>query len=179
MLRIPHRCNKFQNFLYDFYFSLCWAPNIVKSVIHFWLGYLFVPTSDILEVCKPSRTAMFRSIHCPSFETIVLWKIRSDANNCFCLQSEVDSQKFVMYLCEQVLPTLSIITSADENSPTQLEIFKLLAEFCTHCNSITKPETHTAAILEKLIVSNFRLKLILLLVSFTPEDASTLVGKCV
>lgn len=68
----------------------------------------------------------------------------------------MDSQKFVVYLCEQVLPTLTTISSSDENSANQLEIFKLLAEFCSHCNSVPNSETHTAAIMEKLIVSTFK-----------------------
>uniref|UniRef100_A0A1B6EI71 Apoptosis inhibitor 5/fibroblast growth factor 2-interacting factor 2 n=1 Tax=Cuerna arida TaxID=1464854 RepID=A0A1B6EI71_9HEMI len=65
--------------------------------------------------------------------------------------SQVDSQKFVVYLCEQVLPTLPVISSSDERSATQLEIFKLLAEFCTHCKSLPNPENHTTSIMEKLI----------------------------
>uniref|UniRef100_A0A1B6KHU5 Apoptosis inhibitor 5/fibroblast growth factor 2-interacting factor 2 n=1 Tax=Graphocephala atropunctata TaxID=36148 RepID=A0A1B6KHU5_9HEMI len=65
--------------------------------------------------------------------------------------SQVDSQKFVVYLCEQVLPTLPVISSSDERSANQLEIFKILAEFCTHCKSIPNPETHTASVMEKLI----------------------------
>lgn len=68
----------------------------------------------------------------------------------------MDSQKFVVYLCEQVLPTLTTISSSDENSANQLEIFKLLAEFCSHCNSVPNSETHTAAIMKKLIVSTFK-----------------------
>lgn len=69
------------------------------------------------------------------------------------LQSQVDSQKFVVYLCESVLPTLTVVPSSDENSANQQQIFKLLAEFSTHCNNIPNAENHTQAIMKRLLVS--------------------------
>ncbi|XP_054262200.1 apoptosis inhibitor 5-like isoform X1 [Macrosteles quadrilineatus] len=65
--------------------------------------------------------------------------------------AQVDSQKFVEYLCEQVLPTMPVISASDENSANHSEIFKLLAEFCSHCNTISNPETLTTTVLKKLI----------------------------
>ncbi|XP_054281338.1 apoptosis inhibitor 5-like [Macrosteles quadrilineatus] len=65
--------------------------------------------------------------------------------------AQVDSQKFVEYLCEQVLPTMPVISASNKNSANHSEIFKLLAELCSHCNTISNPETHTATVLKKLI----------------------------
>jgi len=65
--------------------------------------------------------------------------------------AQVDSQKFVVYLCEQVLPTLPVVSSSDESSTNQLEILKLLAEFCSHCTNIPNVETHTVTVMDKLI----------------------------
>lgn len=99
----------------------------------------------------------------------------------------MDSQKFVVYLCEQVLPTLTTISSSDENSANQLEIFKLLAEFCSHCNSVPNSETHTAAIMEKLIVStfknllsfNYNSKIIIELSFYNDEEISIKSIRCI
>lgn len=53
--------------------------------------------------------------------------------------TQINSSKFVSYLCVQVLPHLSLIPSI-EGRDTQLEILKLLAELSEFCGTIEKAE---------------------------------------
>lgn len=76
-------------------------------------------------------------------------------NNCinYFLQSQIDSSRFVSYICIQVLPHLSLITSPDGRD-IQLELLKLLAELAVFCGTIDKPEEKVQQLYNTLIVSN-------------------------
>ncbi|KAG8230758.1 hypothetical protein J437_LFUL009818 [Ladona fulva] len=63
--------------------------------------------------------------------------------------AQVDSSQYVSYICEHVLPVLSEIPSGEDE--LQLEILKLLAELCSHCNTIENPESKVEKIFKKLI----------------------------
>jgi hypothetical protein len=71
----------------------------------------------------------------------------------FHLQSQVDSARFVSYMCEQVLPQFDEISSNEEGADPQLEILKLFAELCTHCGSLENSESRVEKVFERLIVS--------------------------
>jgi len=71
----------------------------------------------------------------------------------FFFQSQIDSSKFVSYICVQVLPHLSLMTSPDGRD-IQLELLKLLAELTVFCGSIDKPEDKVQQLYNTLIVSN-------------------------
>lgn len=70
-----------------------------------------------------------------------------------CLQSQIDSSRFVSYICIQVLPHFSLITSPDGRD-VQLELLKLLAELAVFCGVIDKPEEKVQQLYNILIVSN-------------------------
>ncbi|XP_046395437.1 apoptosis inhibitor 5 isoform X1 [Ischnura elegans] len=81
--------------------------------------------------------------------------------------AQVDSSQFVSYVCEHVLPVLSEIPAGeDEGNDPQLEILKLLAELCSHCNTIENPESKVEKIFKRL-VSNMPLP---------PDDAEGVNG---
>lgn len=71
----------------------------------------------------------------------------------FNLQSQVDSARFVSYMCEQVLPQFDEISSNEEGADPQLEILKLFAELCTHCGNLENAESKVEKVFERLIVS--------------------------
>lgn len=71
----------------------------------------------------------------------------------FTLQSQVDSARFVTYMCEQVLPQFDEISSSEEGADPQLEILKLFAELCTHCGILENAECKVEKVFERLIVS--------------------------
>lgn len=71
-------------------------------------------------------------------------------------QSQTDSSKFVSYICVQVLPHLSLMTSPDGRD-IQLELLKLLAELAVFCGTIEKPEEKVQQLYNTLIVSNVSL----------------------
>lgn len=71
----------------------------------------------------------------------------------FNLQSQVESARFVSYMCEQVLPQFDEISSNEEGADPQLEILKLFAELCTHCGSLENSESKIEKVFERLIVS--------------------------
>ncbi|XP_058804520.1 apoptosis inhibitor 5 [Phymastichus coffea] len=64
--------------------------------------------------------------------------------------SQVNSSKFVSYICVQVLPHLSLIVSPD-GGDIQLELLKLLAELIEHCGKIEKPEEKVQQLYNALI----------------------------
>uniref|UniRef100_A0A2I3H8Y5 Apoptosis inhibitor 5 n=1 Tax=Nomascus leucogenys TaxID=61853 RepID=A0A2I3H8Y5_NOMLE len=63
----------------------------------------------------------------------------------------VHSTRFVTYFCEQVLPNLSILTTAVEGLDIQLEVLKLLVEMSSFCGDIEKLETNLRKLLVKLL----------------------------
>ncbi|XP_039294659.1 apoptosis inhibitor 5 [Nilaparvata lugens] len=65
--------------------------------------------------------------------------------------SQIDSSKFVVYMCELVLPRLSEVSSADENSDPQLDILKLFAELCTHCTKLPDPTVSVQCVFNTLL----------------------------
>lgn len=54
-------------------------------------------------------------------------------------------------MCEQVLPRFSEINSSEEG--LQLDVLKLFAELCSHCNSLPNNQVHVQQVLDKLMVS--------------------------
>ncbi|KAJ8676376.1 hypothetical protein QAD02_012163 [Eretmocerus hayati] len=64
--------------------------------------------------------------------------------------SQVHSTKFVSYICMEVLPHLSLITSPDGRD-VQLELLKLLAELIEYCGKIEKPEEKVQQLYNALI----------------------------
>lgn len=69
----------------------------------------------------------------------------------FFLQSQIDSSRFVSYICVQVLPHLSLINASDGRD-SQLELLKLLAELTVFCGTIEKPEEKVQQLYNTLIV---------------------------
>ncbi|PSN40191.1 Apoptosis inhibitor 5 [Blattella germanica] len=65
--------------------------------------------------------------------------------------SQVDSARFVVYMCEQVLPQFDDISSSEEGADPQLEILKLFAELCTHCGNLENAESKIEKVFERLI----------------------------
>ena len=65
----------------------------------------------------------------------------------------MDSARFVVYMCEQVLPQFDDINSNEEGADPQLEILKLFAELCTHCGNLENSESKIEKVFERLIVS--------------------------
>lgn len=68
------------------------------------------------------------------------------------LQAQIDSSKYVSYICMQVLPHLSLI-SAPDGRDAQLIILKLLAEVVAFCGNVEKPEEKVQQLYNALIVS--------------------------
>ncbi|XP_043267437.1 apoptosis inhibitor 5 isoform X2 [Venturia canescens] len=64
--------------------------------------------------------------------------------------AQTDSQKFVSYICIQVLPHISLITRPD-GIDAQLELLKLLAELAVFCGPIDKPEEKVQQLYQTLI----------------------------
>ncbi|XP_032686694.1 apoptosis inhibitor 5 [Odontomachus brunneus] len=64
--------------------------------------------------------------------------------------SQIDSSTFVSYICVQVLPHLSLMTSPDGRD-IQLELLKLLAELTVFCGTIEKPEDKVQQLYNTLI----------------------------
>uniref|UniRef100_A0A1B6D2U6 Apoptosis inhibitor 5/fibroblast growth factor 2-interacting factor 2 n=1 Tax=Clastoptera arizonana TaxID=38151 RepID=A0A1B6D2U6_9HEMI len=65
--------------------------------------------------------------------------------------SVVDSNKFVEYMCSQVLPNLNkLVSSEEEGTDTQLDLLKLFAELCTYCNNLQNVEQLVSAVYNKL-----------------------------
>ncbi|XP_076278620.1 apoptosis inhibitor cassowary [Lasioglossum baleicum] len=64
--------------------------------------------------------------------------------------SQIDSSRFVSYICVQVLPHLSLITAPDGRD-VQLELLKLLAELAVFCGTIDKPEEKVQQLYNTLI----------------------------
>jgi uncharacterized protein YjaG (DUF416 family) len=88
----------------------------------------------------------------------------------FNLQSQVDSARFVAYMCEQVLPQFDEISSNEEGADPQLEILKLFAELCTHCGTLENAESKVEKVFERLIVSQVVFLLSRVLIQLTLRD---------
>ncbi|XP_063989229.1 apoptosis inhibitor 5 [Diachasmimorpha longicaudata] len=65
--------------------------------------------------------------------------------------AQINSSKYVSYICIQVLPHLSLI-SAPDGRDAQLIILKLLAELITFCGNVEKPEEKVQQLYNALIV---------------------------
>ncbi|KAK0183348.1 hypothetical protein PV327_001399 [Microctonus hyperodae] len=63
---------------------------------------------------------------------------------------QIDSSKYVAYICIQVLPHLSLITAPDGRD-AQLEILNFLAELVTFCGNLEKPEEKVQQLYNALI----------------------------
>ncbi|XP_014234899.1 apoptosis inhibitor 5 [Trichogramma pretiosum] len=64
--------------------------------------------------------------------------------------SQVDSQRFVSYVCMEVLPHLSSIADPS-GKDVQLELLKLLAELSEHCGKLEKPEEKVEQLYKTLV----------------------------
>ena len=70
---------------------------------------------------------------------------------CICalyLQKNVHSDKFVVYLCGEVLPALDQLSTED----VQLDVLKLFAELTSFCGELEDMDSHLQQIYTKLIV---------------------------
>ncbi|KAF4523882.1 hypothetical protein B566_EDAN010200 [Ephemera danica] len=69
--------------------------------------------------------------------------------------SQVESTRFLAYMCEEVLPVLGDVPRQVEEggggSDTTLEILKLTAELCAHAATLEQPITKLEPIFQKLI----------------------------
>ncbi|CAG2056907.1 unnamed protein product [Timema podura] len=65
--------------------------------------------------------------------------------------SQVNSTRFVSYVCEQVLPRLGEVKVQEEGSNPQLELLKLFAELCTHCGALDNADAKLDKIFNKLL----------------------------
>uniref|UniRef100_A0A2K6BXI2 Apoptosis inhibitor 5 n=1 Tax=Macaca nemestrina TaxID=9545 RepID=A0A2K6BXI2_MACNE len=63
----------------------------------------------------------------------------------------VHSIRFVTYFCEQVLPSLGILTIPVEGLDIQLEVLKLLVEMSSFCGDMEKLETNLRKRFDKLL----------------------------
>nr|CAD7266999.1 unnamed protein product [Timema shepardi] len=68
-----------------------------------------------------------------------------------CFSSQVNSTRFVSYVCEQVLPRLGEVKVQEEGSNPQLELLKLFAELCTHCGALDNADAKLDKIFNKLL----------------------------
>lgn len=72
----------------------------------------------------------------------------------FYSQSKVDSQRFVKYICDQVLPQWDSIASLKQGDLLQLAILRQLAELSTHCGRLENPSLHVVQIFDKIKVGS-------------------------
>lgn len=74
-------------------------------------------------------------------------------NISFDFQSQINSSKFVTYICEQILPQLDKFLNSEEDKPIELDLLKVFAELCTYCGVLSEPEKKIAQVHRRLIVS--------------------------
>lgn len=67
----------------------------------------------------------------------------------------MDSQKFVIFICDQVLPQWEAIGKMEKGDLLQLAILRQLAELSIHCGKLENPSLHVVQIFDKLKVGNF------------------------
>lgn len=68
------------------------------------------------------------------------------------LQSKIDSQKFVIYICDQVLPQWDAIATLKDGELLQLALLQQLAELSTYCGKLENPSLHVVQIFDKIKV---------------------------
>ncbi|KAK6626015.1 hypothetical protein RUM43_006319 [Polyplax serrata] len=66
--------------------------------------------------------------------------------------SQINSSRFVSYICDQVLPQLDKILPAEEDSPIELDLLKILAELSTHCGKMKEQEKKVQKIYQRLLL---------------------------
>ncbi|KAK4886572.1 hypothetical protein RN001_002843 [Aquatica leii] len=64
--------------------------------------------------------------------------------------SKVDSTKFVMYICDKVLPKWNEIGTLQQGELLQLAILRQLAELSAHCGQLDNPSLYVVQIYQKL-----------------------------
>lgn len=71
------------------------------------------------------------------------------------LQKQLESTRFVVYFCDEVLPQLHLIGGAEEatGADQQLELLNLLAELSTHCGTLENAEARVDKVFTRLLVS--------------------------
>ncbi len=85
---------------------------------------------------------------------------------CICIfqiQKNVQSTRFVVYMCDNVLPLLSKVANTEEeategqesnSTDLQLDILKLFAEMTHHCGDIDNLQEKVGKVYDKLLVRN-------------------------
>lgn len=68
------------------------------------------------------------------------------------LQTQVDSNQFVSFFCEHVLPQWDAIITAEEGPDSKLELLKILAEVTEHCSDLEEPQKKIDAVYDVVIV---------------------------
>lgn len=66
---------------------------------------------------------------------------------------KVDSVKYVVYICDQILPNWDSIGALPNGSTVQLVILRELAELSTHCGKLESPSLYVVQIFDKLKVT--------------------------
>ncbi|KAL0272798.1 UNVERIFIED_CONTAM: hypothetical protein PYX00_005636 [Menopon gallinae] len=66
--------------------------------------------------------------------------------------SQINSSKFVTYICEQILPQLDKFLNSEEDKPIELDLLKVFAELCTYCGALSEPEKKVAQVHRRLIL---------------------------
>lgn len=84
---------------------------------------------------------------------------------CLAFQKNVHSDKFLAYMCDQVLPNLSEVATHEESengekkengvgddskADTQLDILKFLAEMSSYCGNMDSMEQHLGHVFDRL-----------------------------
>lgn len=66
---------------------------------------------------------------------------------------QLESTRFVVYFCDEVLPQLHLVGGAEEGTGTdqQLELLNLLADLSTYCGSLDKAETRVNEVFTRLL----------------------------
>lgn len=88
------------------------------------------------------------------FAQLASSKTRKNLNQTIIVfQSKVDSQRFVKYICDQVLPQWDAIAKLEQGQLFQLAILRQLAELSTHCGKLDHPAAYVVQIFDKTKVN--------------------------
>lgn len=64
----------------------------------------------------------------------------------------MESTKFLIYYCDQILPHWDAIGKLNDGSTLQYQFLKQLTELSAHCGKLENPSLHVVQIFDKLKV---------------------------
>lgn len=67
----------------------------------------------------------------------------------------MESTKFLIYYCDQVLPHWDEIGKLNDGSTLQYQFLKQLTELSAHCGKLENPSLHVVQIFDKLKVGHY------------------------